>query len=66
MREAGDFVRSMRSNFMGGRFADDTGWLVTAVEPGHYIALYGWGVFVLEEPQPGRTRLRVRSIFGPP
>jgi hypothetical protein len=60
----GDFVRSARRDWLGGRFADKTGWWVTDVEPGRSITLLGWGTFALVPVDSVTTRFVVRSRGG--
>lgn len=60
----GDFVRSARTDWLGGRFADKTGWLVVQVEPGRSITLLGWGTFALLPVDSVTTRLVIRTRGG--
>jgi hypothetical protein len=60
----GDFVRSARRDWLGGRFANRTGWWVTDVEPGRSITLLGWGTFALVPVDSMTTRFVVRSRGG--
>ena len=57
----GDFVRSARPDWLGGRFADRTGWWVADVEPGRSITLIGWGTFLLQPVDSATTRLIIRT-----
>jgi hypothetical protein len=61
---SGDFVRSARRDWLGGRFADKTGWWVAEVEPERSITLIGWGTFALLPVDSGTTRLVIRSRAG--
>ena len=60
----GDFVRSARTDWLGGRFADRTGWLVVDVEPQRSITLLGWGTFAVLPVDSERSRLVIRSRAG--
>jgi hypothetical protein len=60
----GDFIRSARTDWLGGRFADRTGWLVLDVEPQRSITLLGWGTFALLPIDSERSRLVIRSRAG--
>ena len=61
---AGDFVRSARRDWLGGRFADKTGWWVADVQPERSITLIGWGTFALQPVDSATTRLIIRSRTG--
>jgi len=60
----GDFVRSARPDWMGGRYADRTGWRVADIEPGRHLVLQGWGTFLIRPIDETSCRLIVRS-HGP-
>ena len=60
----GDFVRAARRDWLGGRFADRTGWLVADIEPQRSITLLGWGTFAVIPGDSARSRLVVRSRGG--
>jgi hypothetical protein len=60
----GDFVRSARSDWLGGRFADRTGWWVADVEPERSITLIGWGTFALLPVDSATTRFIIRTRAG--
>ncbi len=60
----GDFVRAARPDWLGGRFADKTGWLVADIEPLHSITLLGWGTFAVLPIDSARSRLVIRSRGG--
>jgi hypothetical protein len=60
----GDFVRSARRDWLGGRFAEKTGWWVTEVEPGRSITLLGWGTFALVPVDSTTTRFVIRTRAG--
>jgi hypothetical protein len=59
--EPGSFVRSVSKNWLGGAFADETGWTVVSAEPGRFVVLKDWGVFYLQPFGEGRTRLIFRG-----
>lgn len=63
-RRPGEFVRAVRPDWMGGRFADRAGWRVADLEPGHYLVLEGWGTFFIRPIDDRTCRLIVRS-HGP-
>ena len=63
-RRKGDFVRSTRPDWMGGRFADKAGWRVADIAPGRYLVLEGWGTFLVRPIDGATCRLIVRS-HGP-
>lgn len=60
----GDFVRSARRDWLGGRFAEKTGWWVADVEPQRSITLIGWGTFALRPVDSATTRLVIRTRAG--
>ncbi|HEX6031295.1 MAG TPA: hypothetical protein VFY90_07670 [Tepidiformaceae bacterium] len=63
--EKGDFIRSVKRGYMGGRVPEDTqGWRVADVEPGHWFVLEGWGTFYLEPIDGQSTRFIIRSRPG--
>ena len=61
---AGDFVRSARRDWLGGRFAEKTGWWVAEIEPERSITLIGWGTFALQPVDSATTRLIIRTRAG--
>ena len=60
----GDFVRSARQDWLGGRFADRTGWMVVQVEPERSLTLLGWGTFALRPIDSTTTRFVIRTRAG--
>ncbi len=60
----GDFIRSARPDWLGGRFADRTGWWVADVEPERSMTLIGWGTFALQPIDSATTRLIIRTRAG--
>lgn len=62
--EAGDFVRACQRDWMGGRWADEAGWHVAAVDPGKSFVLQNWGTFWVEPSPNGGSRLGVRTKVG--
>lgn len=60
----GDFVRSARPDWLGGRFAGKTGWWVVDVQPQRTLTLMGWGTFALRPIDSATTRLVVRTRGG--
>lgn len=60
----GDFVRSARTDWLGGRFADKTGWLVVQLEPERSFTLLGWGTFALRPIDSTTTRFVIRTRAG--
>lgn len=63
-RHRGEFVRAVRPDWMGGRFADRAGWRVADLEPERYLVLEGWGTFFIRPIDETTSRLIVRS-HGP-
>ena len=60
----GDFVRSARPDWLGGRFRDRTGWLVVDVETGRSITLLGWGTFAVLPIDATTSRFLIRTRAG--
>lgn len=63
--KVGDFVRSAREGWLGGRFDDKAGWFVVDLEPNSHLVLrdeieYGSWAFVLRPISPNKTRFIVR------
>jgi hypothetical protein len=65
-RAVGDLVRAAPRDWLGGRFGENLGWKIALIDPERALVLEGWGAFVLEAIDEGRSRLFVRSqITGP-
>jgi hypothetical protein len=73
--EAGDLVRAVQPDYLGGRFGD-VGWRVIDVVPGRAVILDKWGAFVVQPVDAHTSRLIVRTrepgtpslagiVFGP-
>lgn len=62
--QVGDFVRATQPDYMGGRWKDEAGWHVTAVEPGKSFTLQNWGTFWVEPAGAGKSRFGVRTEVG--
>jgi hypothetical protein len=60
----GDFVRSVRTDWLGGRFAETAGWRVANIEPQRSITLAGWGTFALVPVDSATTRFVIRTRAG--
>jgi hypothetical protein len=65
-RAAGDLVRAVQPDYLGGLFGRNVGWRVTELQEGRAIVLEHWGAFVLEPASGGRTRFLIRSTIGGP
>ena len=61
MPRVGDIVRSVPSDWMGGRFGADLGWRILELVPGHALVLEGWGAFALIPASDSTTRMLVRT-----
>jgi hypothetical protein len=64
--KVGDFVRSAREGWMGGRFDEKAGWFVVELDPNRTLVLrdeieHGSWSFVLRPVPKGRTRLLIRA-----
>ncbi|MEP6621912.1 MAG: hypothetical protein ABJE47_21495, partial [bacterium] len=73
--KAGDLVRAVQPDYLGGRFGN-LGWRVAEVVPGRALVLENWGAFVVQSVDSMTTRFTVRTrgpgtsslagvIFGP-
>jgi hypothetical protein len=60
---AGDLVRAVPPGYLGGVLDEKPGWPVAAVEPGRWIVLRGWGLFLVEPVDDSTSRLLVRTRF---
>ena len=60
-REVGDVVRAAQPGYLDEVLGDEPGWRITALEPGHFMVLEGWGTFVVEPVGNRTTRLLVRT-----
>jgi hypothetical protein len=60
VRQAGDLVRAVQPNYLGGRFGPELGWRVAEVQPGRAIVLEKWGAFVVTPVDSGSTKLHIR------
>ena len=60
-RRAGDLVRAVQPDYLGGVFGPEVGWRIVRLEPNRVLVLAGWGAFVLEPAADGTTRLIVRT-----
>lgn len=60
-RNAGDLVRAVQPDYLGGILGDAPGWEVTEIVPGRAMVLEGWGAFVLRPLGENRTRMHVRT-----
>jgi hypothetical protein len=58
--QAGDLVRAVQPDYLGGRLGRDVGWRVAEVVPGRAIVLRGWGAFVVQPVDSLTTRLHIR------
>lgn len=63
-RNAGDFVRSVPADWMGGRWAALTGWKVGKVVPNELLYLENWGPMWIQPQGNGAVRLGVRTDVG--
>ncbi len=60
-RRVGELVRSVPSNWMGGRFGSDLGWRILELVPGQAMVLEGWGSFTLFSINDSTTRMLIRT-----
>jgi hypothetical protein len=60
VRQAGELVRAVQPDYLGGRFGADLGWRVAEVVPGRAIVMEQWGAFVLVPVDANTTRLQIR------
>jgi uncharacterized protein YndB with AHSA1/START domain len=60
VRQAGDLVRAVQPDYLGGRFGPDLGWRVAEVVPRRAIVLERWGAFVLTPVNDSTTTLHIR------
>ena len=60
----GDFVPAAPQKQEGAEQVNKMGWTVKRLEPPRLMVLEGWGAFVLEPLEGGRTRLIVRTRGG--
>ncbi len=60
VRQAGELVRAVQPDYLGGRFGSELAWRVAGVVPGRAIVLRRWGAFVLVPVDANTTRLHIR------
>jgi hypothetical protein len=60
-RKVGDFVRATQPTYLGGAFADDLGWRITAIDPGRAIVLDKWGAFIVRPIDDRTSQLYIRQ-----
>jgi hypothetical protein len=60
VRQAGDVVRAVQPDYLGGRFGTELGWRVNEVVPGRAIVLEHWGAFVVQPIDSATSKLHIR------
>lgn len=60
-RQAGDFVRAVPADWLGGVFGDSIGWRIVAMDSGRALVLENWGAFTLRPIDSSTTRFQIRQ-----